>query len=133
MPRKQPCRIAYSSQTYADNQLALILTPILSCREVRYTAVAEDLHQEAFRIILEKIRQGDIREPESLSGFVCGVARNLTIDYFRRAARQESMAEIEEAMPLPHPAPVGKRHTRVADREASGATRIHYELSSAGR
>ena len=78
---------------------------IIICREVRSTAVAEDLHQETFRIILEKIRQGDIREPERLSGFVCGVARNLTIDYFRRAARQESMAEIEEAMPLPHPAP----------------------------
>lgn len=74
-------------------------------REVRDTAVAEDLYQEAFRIVLEKIRQGDVREPERLSGFVCGVARNLVIDYFRRAARQESMTEIEEAAHLPHPAP----------------------------
>jgi hypothetical protein len=30
-------------------------------------------------------------------------------------------------------ASVGKRHTRVADTEASGATKSHYELSSAGR
>jgi RNA polymerase sigma-70 factor (ECF subfamily) len=78
---------------------------IIIRREVRDTAAAEDLYQETFRIILEKIRHGDVREPERLSGFVCGVARNLVIDYFRRAARQESMTEIEEAAPLPHPAP----------------------------
>jgi RNA polymerase sigma-70 factor, ECF subfamily len=78
---------------------------IIIRREVRDTAAAEDLYQETFRIILEKIRHGDVREPERLSGFVCGVARNLVIDYFRRATRQESMTEIEEAAPLPHPAP----------------------------
>jgi RNA polymerase sigma-70 factor, ECF subfamily len=78
---------------------------IIIRREVRDTAAAEDLYQETFRIILEKIRHGDVREPERLSGFVCGVARNLVIDYFRRAARQEGMTEIEEAAPLPHPAP----------------------------
>jgi len=78
---------------------------IIIRREVRDTAAAEDLYQETFRIILEKIRNGDVREPERLSGFVCGVARNLVIDYFRRAARQENMTEIEEAAPLPHPAP----------------------------
>ncbi|HEU0175881.1 MAG TPA: sigma-70 family RNA polymerase sigma factor [Blastocatellia bacterium] len=77
---------------------------IIIRREVRDASVAEDLYQETFRIVLEKIRQGDVREPERLSGFVCGVARNLVIDYFRRAARQENMAEIEDALPLPHPA-----------------------------
>ena len=78
---------------------------IIIRREVHDTAVAEDLYQETFRIVLEKIRQGDVREPERLSGFICGVARNLVIEYFRRAARQERMADIEEAAPLPHPAP----------------------------
>ena len=78
---------------------------IIIRREIRDAVVAEDLYQEAFLIILKKIRQGDVREPESLSGFVCGVARNLIISYFRRAARRESVTEIEEAIPLPHPAP----------------------------
>ena len=78
---------------------------IIIRREVRDTAVADDIYQDAFRIVLEKIREGDLREPERLSGFVCGVARNLVIDYFRRAARQENVAEIEEAALLPHPAP----------------------------
>jgi len=74
-------------------------------REVHDAAVAEDTYQETFRIALEKIRQGDVREPERLSGFICGVARNLVIEYFRRAARQRGITEIEEASPLPHPAP----------------------------
>jgi RNA polymerase sigma-70 factor, ECF subfamily len=72
-------------------------------REVPDAAVAEDIHQETFRIALEKIRHGDVREPERLSGFICGVARNLVIDHFRRAARQENMTEIEDAAHLPHP------------------------------
>ncbi|HEU0176594.1 MAG TPA: sigma-70 family RNA polymerase sigma factor [Blastocatellia bacterium] len=78
---------------------------IIIRREVHDTAVAEDIYQETFRIALEKIRQGDVREPERLSGFICGVARNLVIEYFRRAARQGGITEIEEASPLPHPAP----------------------------
>lgn len=78
---------------------------IIIRREIRDAVVAEDLYQEAFLIVLKKIRRGDVREPESLSGFVCGVARNLIISYFRRAARRESMTEIEEAIPLPNPAP----------------------------
>jgi RNA polymerase sigma-70 factor (ECF subfamily) len=74
-------------------------------RETGGASAADDLYQETFRIALEKIRRGDLREPEKLPGFVCSVARNLVIDYFRRAARQESLAEIEEATPMPHPAP----------------------------
>jgi RNA polymerase sigma-70 factor (ECF subfamily) len=78
---------------------------IIIRREVGESSVADDLYQETFRIAIEKIRQGDVREPEKLSGFVCGVARNLVIDYFRRAARQEGAREIDEAALLPDPAP----------------------------
>jgi RNA polymerase sigma-70 factor, ECF subfamily len=73
--------------------------------EIGETYVAEDLYQETFRIALEKIRQGDVRDPKRLSGFVCSVAKNLVIDYFRRAARQERLREIDEASHLPDPAP----------------------------
>jgi RNA polymerase sigma-70 factor, ECF subfamily len=72
-------------------------------REVGDTAIADDLYQETFCLILQKIRRGDIREPEKLSGFVCGVARNLVIEHFRRAARLEILTE--ETTSLPHPAP----------------------------
>jgi RNA polymerase sigma-70 factor, ECF subfamily len=78
---------------------------IIIRREIGSASVADDLYQETFRIVIEKTRRGDIREPEKLSGFVCGVARNLVIDYFRRAARQGSLSDIEEATTLPDPAP----------------------------
>jgi RNA polymerase sigma-70 factor, ECF subfamily len=78
---------------------------IIIRRDVGDASVADDLYQEAFRIALEKIRRGEVREPEKLSGFVSGVAKNLVIDYFRRAARQEGVREVEEATFLPDPAP----------------------------
>lgn len=78
---------------------------IIIRREIGSASVVDDLYQETFRIVIEKTRRGDIREPEKLSGFVCGVARNLVIDYFRRAARQGNLSEVEEAATLPDPAP----------------------------
>lgn len=62
--------------------------------------IIDDLSQETFRIVLEKIRRGDIREPEKLSGFIRGVARNLVIEHFRRLARQESLTDTEETIKL---------------------------------
>lgn len=50
---------------------------------------AEDLYQDTFRIALEKIRAGDLREPAKLPGFLSGLARNLAIEHYRKAARRE--------------------------------------------
>jgi len=74
-------------------------------REVGATALTDDLYQESFCIILEKVRRGDVREAEKLSGFVCGVARNQVIRHFQRAARQRNLAEPEGAVSIAHPAP----------------------------
>jgi len=74
-------------------------------REVGSTAFADDLYQESFCIIFEKIRRGDVREAEKLSGFVCGVARNQVIRHFQRAARQRNLAGTEDAVSISHPAP----------------------------
>jgi RNA polymerase sigma-70 factor (ECF subfamily) len=63
-------------------------------------AIIDDLCQETFRIVLEKIRRGDIREPERLSGFIRSVAKNLVIEHFRRVARQERLTDTEEAIRL---------------------------------
>jgi RNA polymerase sigma-70 factor, ECF subfamily len=78
---------------------------IIIRREVSDTTVVDDLYQETFRIVLEKIRQGQVRDPMKLSGFVCSIARNLAIHHFRHAARWERLIEIEEAIPLPSSVP----------------------------
>lgn len=72
---------------------------------VRNQSATEDVSQETFRIVLEKLRRGDLRQPESLSGFVCSVARNAAIDYIRRAKRSNSREEIGDAEHIPDPAP----------------------------
>lgn len=71
---------------------------------VRDRSVTEDLSQETFRIVLSKIRRGDLREPETLSLFVYSVARNAAIDYIRRARRYSIYAEIGNE-DIPHPTP----------------------------
>jgi RNA polymerase sigma-70 factor, ECF subfamily len=66
-------------------------------RIVHNESVVEDLSQETFRIVLEKIRDGDVREPKRLSGFICGVARNLAIESVRRMRRATNQEEIGNA------------------------------------
>lgn len=78
---------------------------IIIRREVSDTTVAEDLYQEIFWTVIAKLRQGSVREPEKLSGFVCGVARTHVRHYFRRRVRREISIENEEAIHLPHSAP----------------------------
>lgn len=56
---------------------------------VRNSATAQDLVQEVLVLAIEKIRKGEIREPEKLSAFLCGLARNVVIGHFRRAVRHE--------------------------------------------
>ena len=74
-------------------------------RSTRNAAVSDDLYQDTFRIILEKVRQGDLRDAEKLPAFIASVARNLVIEYFRRTARHENLTEIAEVERPPHSAP----------------------------
>jgi RNA polymerase sigma-70 factor (ECF subfamily) len=53
-------------------------------------SAVEDLYQECFRMVLEKVRAGQVHEPDRLSGFICSLARNNVIEYFRKASRRES-------------------------------------------
>jgi RNA polymerase sigma-70 factor (ECF subfamily) len=70
-------------------------------------AEIEDLGQEVFRIVLDKVRQGVVREPERLPGYVAAVARNLGIEAGRqaslRAARDggEALAEVASGAASP--------------------------------
>src|SRR5580765_2149205 len=54
-------------------------------RGTRDRSIVDDLCQETFRIAIEKIRRGDVRDAKRLSGFMCGLARNITIDHVRRS------------------------------------------------
>ena len=72
---------------------------------VRNTSVTEDLRQDTFRIVLVKLRRGELRESERLSGFVIGVARNIAVDYIRRAKHSRNEEGISDAEHIPDTAP----------------------------
>lgn len=63
----------------------------------RDPSAIDDLFQETFRIAIEKIRAGALREPERLPAFLCSLARNLAIEHFRRVAKHpvESSSKAE--------------------------------------
>ena len=51
---------------------------------------AEDLYQDTFRLALEKIRAGELREPAKLPGFLSRLARNLAIGHYRQGVRRKT-------------------------------------------
>ncbi len=67
-------------------------------RLTRRPELADDLHQETFRIVLERLRGPGIEDPRRLGGFVHRTARNL----FLAAARKEARRKTDGETALPH-------------------------------
>jgi RNA polymerase sigma-70 factor, ECF subfamily len=77
-------------------------------RWARTQDAASDLYQETFRLALEKIRRGEVRDPDRLPGFLRSLAKNLSIDYYRRETRRgdrEASIEATGELPLPDSEP----------------------------
>jgi RNA polymerase sigma-70 factor (ECF subfamily) len=56
-------------------------------------ALADDLHQDAFRIVIERLRDRGINEPARLAGFIQSTGRNLVIGAIRRRQRRQTYAD----------------------------------------
>lgn len=67
-------------------------------RRCRDPAQAEDVFQETLNLVIEKIRSGEVRQPESLAGFIHGIARNLLIAHRRREARYVPAGDAPETL-----------------------------------
>ncbi len=59
---------------------------------------AEDLFQDTFRIGLEKLRRGELREPAKLPGFLAQIARSLAIEHYRKITRRKTDADSEAVL-----------------------------------
>jgi RNA polymerase sigma-70 factor, ECF subfamily len=91
-------------------------------RLARDEAAAEDLYQETFRLVIEKVRGGELREPEKLPGFVSSMARNLFLGSVRRGGRRQKwQGNPEAAETAPDPAP--GQLTKLLARERAAAVR----------
>jgi RNA polymerase sigma-70 factor (ECF subfamily) len=94
-------------------------------RGTRDRSIVDDLCQETFRIAIEKIRRGDVRDAKRLSGFMCGLARNITVDHFRRSRRADSVSATNETDPAPN-----QLERLLADEGAGIARKVLSELDS---
>lgn len=96
-------------------------------QSVKDNALAQDLYQESFRILLEKIRAGDVREPDRLSSFICTVARNLAIAHYRKASHQPIAGLPECEPPSTDSSPLDQL---LKDEAAALARRVLAEMPS---
>lgn len=63
---------------------------ILLDRHTNGRPEAEDLFQDTFRLVIEKLRRGELREPAKLPGFLAQIARSITIEHYRKAQRRKT-------------------------------------------
>lgn len=91
---------------------------------------ADDLFQETFRVVLEKLRRGDLREPEKLSGFIRGIARNLWVGVTRKRRRRGDPAPLD-AVPEPIDSSTGSLGRVLIEEDRRRVRQILGELRSA--
>jgi len=83
--------------------------------------LSEDLLQETFQVALRRIRAGELREPDKLSGFLRQTAKNLAIMEHRKSERLEG---VEEWEPERGPVDPGESQlSQVLRQEAAGLVR----------
>ena len=98
-------------------------------RLVQNPALADDLHQETLALVIQKIRRGEVREPEKLTGFLRSTARNLFIADRRKEARYQALdeGEAEGPRPLADQAPAALERV-LAEEEARQVQKLLSEL-----
>ncbi len=62
----------------------------------RGSHVADDLLQDTLALVIEKVRHGEVRDPERLAGFIRSTARNLFIADRRKQARYVQLDDGED-------------------------------------
>jgi RNA polymerase sigma-70 factor (ECF subfamily) len=102
---------------------------IIIGQSVADPAAAADVYQETFRLALLKVRAGEVRDPERLAGFICGIARSLVIEHFRGAARFKARHEGEPDRQLASPEP-SQLDQLLREERAALARRVLSELPS---
>jgi RNA polymerase sigma-70 factor (ECF subfamily) len=75
----------------AEAELCRRLGPrirLYGLKHLRNEAAAADLMQDVLLMVLQKLREGAVREPERVASFVLGAARQTVIDWRRSGRRR---------------------------------------------
>jgi RNA polymerase sigma-70 factor (ECF subfamily) len=92
----------------AEAELIARYSPVLEHllrRWSRDPATAEDLLQETLGLALRKIRDGEVRQPESLAAFLHSLARNQCTQLYRRTESRTDLHEPIDEARLPEARP----------------------------
>jgi RNA polymerase sigma-70 factor, ECF subfamily len=92
-------------------------------------SLAEDLHQETFRIVLERLRERGLEDPERLAGFLHRTGKNLFLAGYRKGVRRKTDGETEGMEAVPDPA-ADALHEAVRQEEAALVRRLIGELET---
>ena len=94
----------------AETELYRRLAPrvrLYGLRHLREPQAAADLVQQVLLMTLERLRAGEVREPERIASFVLGACRMTVIEMKRGSRRREALLEAwggaEEAYEEPEP------------------------------
>jgi RNA polymerase sigma-70 factor (ECF subfamily) len=102
---------------------------ILLDRHTNGRPEAEDLLQDTFRLVLEKLRNGELREPSRLPGFIAQIARSLAIEHYRKITRRKTDADSDAVLEAvaPSEGPLGNL---LARENAMLVRRVLQELAN---
>lgn len=107
------------SDSEAEAELCRRLAPrvrLYGLRHLRNEAAAADLMQQVMLMLIERLRAGEVRQPEQLASFVFGTCRMVVLELRRGSRRRERLLETygEALLPAEMPAPDPDRG-RLAD------------------
>ncbi|HSR51480.1 MAG TPA: sigma-70 family RNA polymerase sigma factor [Acidobacteriota bacterium] len=92
-------------------------------------ALAEDLHQEAFGVVLVRLRDTGLDEPARLGAFLRRTARNLFIGDYRKKARRRTDDGVERLHRLATVPP--NQHRRLErEQQAQWVRELLHELNT---
>ena len=99
-------RIINGDAAAEEELIALFKDPVFHIirRIANNTSMVEDLSQDTFLTVIRKIRNGDLRQAESLGPFVAAVARNHAIEQMR-GIRRRANEGLEHAEQVPETSP----------------------------
>ena len=113
-------------------------------RHLRSEAAAADLAQQVLVLAIEKLRTGQVREPERITSFVLGTARLVARDLRRATARRREdstlLAGVIETMPAadapPEPLDLGQLRRcldALAERDRTVIVLTFYDERTSGQ
>ena len=93
------CKLVQAGDSHAESALVKRFSQSVMFMLTQRTGdklLAEDLHQDTFRIVLERLRsQKELTDPSKLSGFIHRTALNVCIDHARKNTRRKTHADSE--------------------------------------